>query len=113
MRLVPKPVTRPGHCAVLPYLGQTAQDEQWVDTGSEMPGFDNHVYISSTAVREMAALLGYPTIKEHEQLAEANRMALELLDEMNARVEASSALEEAVAIVRAAANTPPKVKVAA
>jgi hypothetical protein len=107
MRLVPKPVTRPGHCAVLPYIGQTAQDEKWVDTGSELPGFDNHVYVSATAVREMASLLGYPTASSYDKVSKDLKAALKMIDEMTAQVEESFALEQAIDLVRS------KVKVAA
>lgn len=64
MRLVERPVTRPQHCAAIPHRGQTAVGERWIDTGSELPGFDNHVYLSETAVLEAARVLGHPSQKQ-------------------------------------------------
>lgn len=68
------------HCAALPYVGQTHPHAQWIDTGSELPGFDNHVYLSSLAVEEAARLLGFVSAGEHRALR------LEC-DELRSRVE--------------------------
>lgn len=86
MRLVDRPVKRPMHCAALPNRGQTAEGERWVDTGAEMPGFDNHVYLSETAVREAGRLLGFPTPADFEGLdLEADRLYNEN-EELKARI---------------------------
>lgn len=78
MRLVSEAKTRPMGCAVLPHLGPQ-HPEGFIDTGSEMPGFDNHVYVSVVAVRQMCALLGFPTPVEHEAVVgELERTRLEL-----------------------------------
>lgn len=69
MRLVDRPAFKPGHCAAIPFKGQSAAGDRWIDTGAEMPGFDNHVYLSETAVREAAALLGFPTPEQYGALA--------------------------------------------
>lgn len=86
MRLVDRPAFKPHHCAAIPHRGQTAEGERWVDTGAEMAGFDNHIYLSATAVAEAARLLGYPTPKEHAalqaELAAALEEQLGLLDEL-------------------------------
>jgi hypothetical protein len=44
-------------CAALPHVGQTTRTE-WIDTGSELDGYDNHVYLSGIAIREAGALIG-------------------------------------------------------
>lgn len=81
MRIVTRPVFKPLRCAAIPHIGQT-DDVRWVDTGSEMPGFDNHVYLSSSAVEEAARLLSMPTQREYDALS----------DELDAAVAANHAL---------------------
>jgi hypothetical protein len=86
MRLVAKPQIRPMCCAALPYLGQSSPNVRWVDTGSEMPGFDNHVYLSEPAIIEAGRVLGLPTREEHED-ARARIAQLEAeKEEMQARL---------------------------
>lgn len=74
MRLVEKAAIRPNHCAALPYIGQSHPDG-FVDTGTELPGFDNRVYLSVVAVREMARLIGWAA---PEELVEARARVAEL-----------------------------------
>jgi hypothetical protein len=59
MRIVALPFARPMRCAAIPYIGQSAQGEIWFDTGSEMMGPDDHVYLSGTAVKECARMIGW------------------------------------------------------
>ncbi len=113
MRVVERPVLRPMHCAVIPFIGQTAEGERWIDTGSELLGIDPRVYVSATAVREMAALLGYPTPEEHAALQEMLERAQEYADELELDVTSNTAVEEATALLRGFAPTPEKTKVAA
>jgi hypothetical protein len=80
MRIVDRPVTRPQHCAAIPHRGQTAEGERWIDTGSELPGFDNHVYLSETAVLEAARLLGHPSQKQLDDAIAERDEALEELE---------------------------------
>lgn len=70
MRLVERPHARPHRCAANPSIGQTRRDVRWIDTGSEMDGFDNHVYLSEPSVRDAARLLGFPTPSDHFALQE-------------------------------------------
>lgn len=67
MRFVERAVTRPSRCAVLPYIGQ-GHEKGYIDTGSELPGFDNHVYVSVVAVEEMARLIGWTSPQQREEL---------------------------------------------
>jgi hypothetical protein len=90
------------HCAAIPFIGQCAESETWIDTGSEMPGFDNHVYLSATAVRQGMSLLGYPSPLEFEEMRkralEAEDLALELdgkLTELERELAAFETLESA------------------
>lgn len=99
MRVVDRPVIKPSRCAAIPFLGQTAEGEKWIDTGSEMEGWDNHVYISATAVRQMMMLLGYPSPMEFEELAKAKQevedallAAHEEIQTMEVRLEAFQTL---------------------
>lgn len=59
MRLVDRPRCRPMRCAAIPYIGQAYGEKVWFDTGSELDGRDNHVYLSGTAVKQMAGMLGW------------------------------------------------------
>jgi len=75
MRWVESATIRPHRCAVIPFVGSN-DPEGYIDTGSEMDGFDNHVYVSTKAVREMARLIGLPTKAEYNALVtEANDTA--------------------------------------
>lgn len=61
MRLVAHAEMAPARCAVLPAVTDCA--EGFIDTGSEMidggnPAFDQRVYVSVLAVREMGAMVG-------------------------------------------------------
>jgi len=77
MRWVESATIRPHRCAVIPFVGH--DESGFIDSGSEMDGFDNHVYVSVTAVREMARLIGLPTKAEYNALvAEANETARQL-----------------------------------
>ena len=58
MRFVEKAEIRPGRCAVIPTIPGT-HPEGFFDTGSELPGFDNHVYVSLVAVKEMARKINW------------------------------------------------------
>lgn len=69
MRVVDRPAFRPQHCAAIPFIGPASHpDVRWVDTGAEMPGFDNHVFLSDVAVEQAALALGYPTPAAYEAL---------------------------------------------
>jgi hypothetical protein len=59
MRLVDRPYARPMRCAAIPYIGQSSGERVWFDTGSEMMGPDDHVYLSGTAVTECAKMIGW------------------------------------------------------
>jgi hypothetical protein len=55
---------KPQKCVVLPQVGGSHQ-EGYIDSGMEIPGWDNHAYVSVVAVREMVKFLGWPTPDEH------------------------------------------------
>jgi hypothetical protein len=100
VRLVDRPVLRPSHCAVFPFRAE--DPDGFVDTGSELPGFDNRVYVSAAAVREMAKLLGFPSPEEHSRvLGELERLRGEVerlegeVREYDRRFEAIDVLESA------------------
>ncbi len=86
MQRVDRPVFKPSHCAAIPYIGQTAEGERWVDTGIEMPGFDNHVYLSETGIREAAQALGLVFVDD-----DAYSEDLTALDDARVQVEALQA----------------------
>lgn len=93
MRLVPRALTSPSRCAVLPYIGPDHPDG-YFDTGSELPGrgdqFDSHVYVSVVAAREMARMLGYHSpeaMQAVQEVCENQRAELELAREEIERLE--------------------------
>lgn len=105
MRLVERPHTKPMRCAAIPHIGQSRRDVRWIDTGSEMDGFDNHIYLCEPAVRDAAKLLGYPTPGEHAQLREErDALAFELAKVRADLLDASETLR-AISTVQAAGLT--------
>lgn len=95
MQWVPKALTKPMRCAVLPQIGPNHPDG-YIDTGSELPGrgdrWDDHVYVSVVALREMLKVVDWPLPEEHEAL---ERRVAELEDKL-AMVEAERDRYEAV-----------------
>lgn len=98
MRRCDRPVIKPMHCAAIPFLGQTAENVAWIDTGSEMPGFDNHVYLSDVAVRQAMSLFGYPSVQEFE---EERRLRIEAEDALLALDKRLEAAERELAAIDA------------
>lgn len=81
MRWVETCAVRPNRCAAIPFVG--GNDELgYIDTGSELDGFDNHVYVSVRAVHEMAALIGLPTVAQFREVVDSNIHFSERLDEV-------------------------------
>jgi hypothetical protein len=70
MRLVKSADIRPHGCAVFPTLG-TNHPKGYFDTGNELVGFDNHVYVSVEAVEQLAAQLGWVAPEAHAAVVEA------------------------------------------
>lgn len=66
MRWVATAAIRPHRCAVIPYIG-AGHERGYFDAGSELDGFDNHVYISVVAAEQMAGMLGWAS--PHERAA--------------------------------------------
>jgi hypothetical protein len=58
VRIVPQAVIRPHHCAMFPTLG-SAHRKGYFDMGSELPGFDNHGYVSVEFVEQAAQHLNW------------------------------------------------------
>lgn len=101
MRWVQQAAIRPHRCAVVPFLGNSSTRRGFIDTGQDLPGWDNHVYISVEAVEEMARMVGWtpPGVA-----AEAQRQT----EKANVRVEEHEAriaeLEEQLAAVETLRN---------
>lgn len=71
MRWVETAAIRPNRCAAIPFIGGNDPDG-YIDTGSELDGFDNHVFISVKAVHEMATLIGRPTVAQFREVVSSN-----------------------------------------
>lgn len=75
MRLVETAVIRPNRCAVIPFIASN-DEEGFIDTGSEMNGYDQHIYVSVKAVKEMARLIGWQSPGDFNRMVtEANKNA--------------------------------------
>lgn len=80
MRIVPQAVTRPHHCAMYPHLG-SAHRKGYFDVGSELPGFDNHGYVSVEFVESAARHLKWVSADEVKTLTdEIGRLERECAD---------------------------------
>jgi hypothetical protein len=105
MRLVERPHAKPNRCAANPSIGQSRRDLRWIDTGSEMDGFDNHIYLSEPSVRDAAKLLGFPSQGEYAALLEErDRLALEL-EKLKADLKDAVDTLKAISTVQAAGLT--------
>lgn len=102
-------------CAAIPYIGQAYGERIWFDTGSEMQGPDDHVYLSGTAVAECAKMIGWVPPGEIRQaraelagvqaaLEQERRNALEL----QRRLDAIDVIESEGFRARKKAGRPPK-----
>jgi hypothetical protein len=114
VRWVEVAAIRPHRCAVIPFI--SGHDELgYIDTGSEMDGFDNHVYVSVKAVKEMARLIGLPSRAEyHEAATELAAVQAELekitteRDDLEARFEAIDILASRGFVERKKTGRPKK-----
>ena len=81
MRWVECAAIRPQRCAVIPFIG-ASHEKGFIDTGSELQGFDNHVYVSVVAVEEMARFIGWApphdTAGKDREIAEKDRRIADL-----------------------------------
>jgi hypothetical protein len=107
MRFVERAVTRPMHCAALPQLGAGHKDG-YLDFGSELPGFDNHVYLSVVAVREACNFLGWPTPESHAELQAALDAANRELEDTKQQLEEADKELGAVYVLKSRDWTPAK-----
>lgn len=102
MRWVEHAPIRPQRCAVLPYIGSSNSQKGFIDTGAELPGFDNHVYISVIAVEQMAAMVGWhPASTLHAVQADRDKLA-EKVAGLEADLAAASERLRAVQVLKQA-----------
>lgn len=96
MRWVPQAVRPPHRCAVIPFMGNSSTHKGFIDTGSVIPGWDPHVYVSVEAVEEMARMLGWTPpgmeVGYKQQIADAEKKA-------EAAIAEKADLEAAVAAI--------------
>jgi hypothetical protein len=93
MRWVQAATLAPHRCAAVPFLGSSSSQKGFIDTGTDMNGWDQRVYVSVEAVEQMARIIDWqppaavaPLVELtqvqaqriaqlEEQLAEANQVA--------------------------------------
>lgn len=69
MRLVAELWKTPKRCAAVPHIDPVSTPTaRFIDTGSVLPGWDQHVYLSDVAVRQAMSILEYPTPLEFEAM---------------------------------------------
>ena len=114
MRFVETAVIRPNRCAVIPFIASN-DDEGFIDTGSEMDGFEQHVYVSVKAVKEMARMIGWVGPGDYNRIvSEANKLARTIedltveRDELQKRFDAIDVLASADFRARNKAGRPRK-----
>jgi hypothetical protein len=115
VRIVALPFARPMRCAAIPYIGQSAKGEIWFDTGSELMGPDDHVYLSGTAVKECARMIGWVPPSDVRTLqAEVRHLNDELAalvahrDDLERKLAAIDVIESADFRARKKPGRPPK-----
>lgn len=101
MRWVETATIRPHRCAAIPFVAGN-DEEGFIDTGSELDGFDNHVYISVKAVNEMANLIGRPTITQFREVVQSNQDMYTRLLELTAQRDALQRQIDAVDVLASA-----------
>src|SRR5690349_20195855 len=105
MRFVERAEIRPHHCAVFPQLG-ASQREGFIDTGAEMPGFDNHVYVGVPALREMCKFMGWPTPESHAELVEQRDNLLSSVADLQEQLQDAHCELDAIHVMRSRGWTP-------
>lgn len=89
MRLVDRATIRPMRCAVFPHIGAN-HPSGFIDTGSELiGGLDNHVYVSTVAVGEMARMVGWVPGREVKAAIAERDKALARVAELEAELAAA------------------------
>lgn len=101
MRWVETCAIKPNRCAAIPFVGGN-DPEGYIDTGSEMDGFDNHCYVSVKAVNEMATLIGRPTVSQFREVVDSNIHFSERLDEVTKERDELAARFEAIDMLASA-----------
>lgn len=102
MRLCGGPTVRPARCAALPHVNaHTPGDVRWLAC-TEMPGFDNFVYLSDVAVRQAMSLLGYKTPVEVEGIEQELAQLRAECEEMRERLMVAESFVQAVDTIESA-----------
>lgn len=97
-------LSQPNACAVIP--GRSKDPEGFIDTGNTAPGWDPYIYISATAVKEMARMLGMVPKEEVEGALATVEEAKADLETALAEIERLRPVEEALASVTFLKSTP-------
>jgi hypothetical protein len=87
---------------VIPFVGNSNAKKGFIDTGTDLSGWDPHVYVSVEAVEEMARMIGWQPA--HVQQGTKERAAVVQADLESARAEVE-ALTEQLAAVRVLKNS--------
>jgi hypothetical protein len=96
--IVRQPISPPHRCAIVPYI--TEDPGGFIDTGTELPGWDPHVYVSATGALEIAKAFGFPTpgalataVARVTELEAANAELTEQLDRAQSQLDAVAVLQ--------------------
>lgn len=100
MRWVQSPAIRPHRCAAIPFISQDPKG--FVDTGTDLMGWDPHVYLSVTAVEQAARLIGWVPSGAIFQAEQAKDRLKAQLDEKDRLIEELTRQMDAMEIVKRA-----------
>lgn len=95
MRFVQTADIKPHRCAAIPFIG-ASHPAGFIDTGSELDGFDNHVYVSVAALTEMVKVMGWPTKEEHTAAIGELERSLARVTELETELEEAERFAESV-----------------
>lgn len=102
MRWVAHAAMRPHRCAAVPFIGNSNAKKGFIDTGTDLAGWDPHVYVSVEAVEEMARMIGWQPA--HVQQVNAAK-ASDVRAELEAAKAEADVLREQLAAVRVLKQT--------
>jgi hypothetical protein len=99
VRWVQTAVTAPHRCAAVPFIGHTST-KGFIDTGSEMSGFDQHVYISVDAVEQMAAIIDWSPPAAVAALQELCALQLRRIEQLEEQLVEANQVADAFDVVK-------------
>lgn len=99
MRWVQTAVQAPHRCAAVPFIGHTSQ-RGFIDTGSDMNGWDQHVYVSVEAVEQMARIIDWSPPADVHALQQLVAVQERRIDQLEAELAEANQVADAFDVVK-------------